>query len=210
MLRGRIGSPEKSHGCYTRAVSAAHPQPSSPPPADRTDIDPPASTGRRLLRLLRELAIFAVLALVALGVAGRLRAPDLPPEAPGFTLLDLDGAPVRLADYAGRPVVLNFWATWCMPCRLEAPSFDAFARANPDIPVLGIAADGTPDALRVAADELGMSYRILRGDRVTQEAYGVTVYPTTVVVDSDGRVATSHVGLMLGPHLWLATRGLAR
>lgn len=177
--------------------------------ADRTDVDPPASKGRRLLRLARELLIFAALALVAMGVAGRLRAPDLPPAAPGFTLLDLDGQPVRLADFAGRPVVLNFWATWCMPCRVEAPSFEAFARSHPDIPVLGIAADGSPEALRAAAAELGITYPIVRGDRATLSAYGVEVYPTTVVVDAEGRVATSHAGLMLRPHLWLATRGLA-
>lgn len=202
MRRGRSGSLEKSEGCYTRPMQ-------DPTPADRTDVDPPASTGRRLLRLVRELLIFAAFALVALGIAGRLRAPDLPPRAPGFTLPDLDGEPVRLADYAGRPVVLNFWATWCMPCRIEAPSFEAFARSHPEIPVLGIAADGTADDLRTAAAELGITYPIVRGDRATLAAYGVTVYPTTVVVDAEGRVATSHAGLMLRPHLWLATRGLA-
>ena len=207
MLRGRIRSPEKSHGCYTAVMAPAESEP--PSTAERTDADPPTSTGRRLLRLARELLIFAALALVVIGVAGRLRGPDLPPEAPAFALADLEGRTVRLSDYAGRPVVLNFWATWCMPCRVEAPSFDAFARAHPEIPVLGIAADGTPDELRAAADELGISYRILRADRATLRAYGVDVYPTTVIVDRRGRVTVSHAGLMLRPHLWLATRGLA-
>lgn len=191
--------------------------PSGPPTPDAPG--EPAGTGasapsarpsrrRRLLSIARELLIFAALALVAMGVFGRLRAPDLPPEAPAFTLLDLDGARVSLADYAGRPVVLNFWATWCTPCRVEAPSFDAFARANPEIPVLGIAADGSPDELRAAAAELGIGYRILRADRATLRAYGVDLFPTTVVVDTEGRITASHAGLMLRPHLWLATRGL--
>lgn len=170
----------------------------------------PRSRARHALRLLAEIAAFAVIALLAIGLFGRLRGPDLPAEAPPFTLPDLDGRPVALADFAGRPVIVNFWATWCAPCRFEIPSFSAFARDNPDIAVLGLAADGTAEHLRAAAVDLGVDYPILRADRATLAAYGVDVYPTTVVIDAAGRVHSTHAGLMLGPHLWAATRGLDR
>lgn len=176
-------------------------------PTGPADAAPP-SRRIRLLQIGRELLIFAALAVLAIGVAGQLRGPDLPPRAPDFALPDLDGRVVRLADFAGRPVVLNFWATWCMPCRVEAPSFVAFARANPHIPVLGVAVDGTVEAVAKTAAEWGLDYPIVRADRATLAAYGVDVYPTTVVIDAEGRVADTHAGLMLRPHLWWSTRGL--
>lgn len=150
--------------------------------------------------------LFAGLALVyVLGVA---RAPDLPSQAPGFALQDLDGAPVQLEALRGRPVLLNFWATWCGPCRVEIPAFSRFAESNPDITVLGIVAPEPVDALRTAAAELGVTYRVAVADEATLAAYGITTFPTTVVVDREGNVVTSHTGIMLDPQLWWATREL--
>lgn len=137
---------------------------------------------------------------------GHLRAPDLPSEAPPFSLPDLDGSLVGLEDFAGQTVVLNFWATWCGPCRLEIPSFSKFATQNPNIPVLGIAIDGEVEQLRAARDNLGISYPILRADVKTLEAYGVSGVPTTVVVRGDGKVRGAHVGPLFRPQLWWMTR----
>lgn len=163
-----------------------------------------------MLRFAREAAIWVVVALLGLAVVGRLRAPDLPERAPAFALPDLDGGTVRLEALRGRPVVLNFWATWCPPCRVEIPAFSRLAARRPDVAVLGIAADGTPETLRAAATELGATYPILRGTPAVFAAYGVTTYPTTVVLDAEGRVVHAHTGLMLDPHLSfaLASSGL--
>ncbi len=143
---------------------------------------------------------------VVFQLSGWLRAPSLPDQAPEFNLAGLDGNEVALADFRGQTVVLNFWATWCGPCRFEIPSFSRFARNNPDIPVLGIAADGSPGQLKAAKKSMGIDYPVLIGDRATLNAYGVSVFPTTVVVGPDGEVVSAHAGLMWGPQLWWATR----
>jgi thiol-disulfide isomerase/thioredoxin len=166
---------------------------------------PPAAVSRRLARMAAEV-LFTGVALVVLWVGvGWLRAPSLPATAPDFALADLDGARVSLADLRGKTVVLNFWATWCGPCRMEVPGLTAFAHAHPDIPVLGIAVDGTPAKLRAAAKELGIDYPVLLADAATRKAYGVSTLPTTVVVGPDGAVRAAHAGIMLAPHLALLT-----
>lgn len=162
---------------------------------------------KRLLRSAAEWAGMLLLAAVALVVVGRLRAPDLPDQAPDFDLVTLDGQQVQLSALRGKPVVLNFWATWCGPCRIEIPSFTSFAQDNPDVVVLGLATDGTEAELKVAARSLGIGYPVLRADPATVQAYGVSTLPTTVVIDAEGRVHTAHTGIMLGPQLALAVRG---
>ena len=171
-----------------------------------TDLDlPDDPPGRRVLGWARDLALVAALGLALMIGFGWARAPSLPDEAPGFTLADLDGQPVSLADLRGRTVVLNFWATWCGPCRMEAPAFASFAEAHPDVAVIGIVADGPPAKVRKVSGELGISYPVLMGEPETFRAYGVDTFPTTVVVAPDGSVRWAHTGLMLRPHLaWVA------
>jgi len=168
--------------------------------------DEPRSRLQRVGRTAIEWSVtLALIALAWVGI-GILRAPDLPDQAPGFTLPDLDGQQVSLADFSGQTVVLNFWATWCGPCRFEIPAFSEFADENPDIPVLGIAVDGTTPELRRASKELGITYPVLIADASTKASYGVETLPTTVVVGEDGAVRYAHAGLMLQPQLIWATR----
>lgn len=166
------------------------------------------SVAARVFRGLLELVGLALLAILMLVVVGRLRAPDLPEQAPDFALADLSGQTVRLSELRGQPVVLNFWATWCGPCRIEIPAFSSYARAHPDVTVLGIATDGTAPELKAAARKLDIAYPVLVADRATVDRYGVDTLPTTVIVDAEGRIDSVHSGLMLGPHLalsvWLA------
>ena len=173
---------------------------------DRPDRDdPPEPPGRARWGIARDMALGVLLLAVALGVVGRLRSPGLPEEAPGFSLPTLDGATVALSELRGRTVVLNFWATWCGPCRVEIPTFSSFVDAHPDIAVLGVAVDGKPEALRQAAASLGITYPVLLADRPTLSAYRVSTLPMTVIVDPEGRVSATHTGLMLRPHLaWAA------
>ena len=166
---------------------------------------PPEPPGRARWGIARDMALGVLLLAVALGVIGRLRSPGLPGEAPDFSLPALDGAEVRLSGLRGRTVVLNFWATWCGPCRVEIPTFSSFAAAHPDIAVLGVAVDGRPEALQQAAASLGITYPVLIADRPTLSAYRVSTLPMTVIVDPEGRVSATHTGLMLRPHLaWAA------
>lgn len=169
------------------------------------DDDPTPPPPRPWWRHALEWGGWLVLGVILLQVVGSLRAPDLPDAAPDFALPDLHGQTVSLSDLRGQTVVLNFWATWCGPCRVEIPSFSAFADANPDITVLGIAADGPVPKLRKSATELGITYPVLVGDRDVLARYGVTTFPTTVVVGPDGEVRAAHTGMMFRPQLAWAT-----
>ncbi len=109
-------------------------------------------------------------------------------------ILTLDGEAVSLDDYRGAPLVLNFWATWCVPCREEIPDLVAFSRRRQDVPVLGIASGEHPDRLRISALQLGISYPVLRaGDRIL-ERFGVLALPRTVVLDARGEISGVHSG----------------
>lgn len=173
---------------------------------DDTHEEPSRSFWQRAGRTGLEWGTTLVLiALVWVGI-GILRAPDLPEQAPGFTLPDLQNQPVSLSDFSGQKVVLNFWATWCGPCRMEIPAFSSFSDKNQDITVLGIAVDGSAAELRQASKKLGISYPVLIADEATKERYGVGTLPTTVIVEEDGTVGYAHTGLMLQPQLLWATR----
>ena len=164
------------------------------------------SRGRRVLKSLKDGAIYLVLAGAVFHFVGQWRAPDLPDKAPDFVLNDLEGRPIQLSSLQGRPVILNFWATWCGPCKLEIPSFSSFADSNPGVTVLGIAVDGAAQTLKVAARELGITYPVLMGRRSVQELYGVSTLPTTVVIDPEGKIHSAHTGMMFGPQLSWAVR----
>lgn len=146
------------------------------------------------------------LGLLLVALFSAWRAPDLPEQAPAFTLADLDGAEVDLTALRGGPVVLNFWATWCGPCRFEVPQLSGFADANPDIPVIGLALDGTEAQLRRAGEDLGIRYPIVPLDDQTKEAYSVQGVPMTVIVGPEGEVWSTYVGMISRPQLWLMTR----
>lgn len=143
------------------------------------------------------LVLFAVL----LVVAGRLRAPALDGKAPDFALTALDGTVYHLEELAGQTVVLNFWATWCGPCRLEMPMLSRWVHAHPDVLMLGVAVDDTVGPVRAFVRERDLPYPIVFDDARVQAAYGVTRLPTTVVIGPDGRVSGAHSGVVLGPEL---------
>jgi len=171
-----------------------------------TDESEPPPLWARIARVGAEWGL-TLLAIAAIWITvGAMRAPALPEAAPDFTLRSTDGDVVALSALQGQTVVLNFWATWCGPCRAEIPAFSKFARNNPNIPVYGIAVDGTVGQLRSAQERLGIDYPVLVADEQVQQDYGVSTIPTTVVVGPDGSVAAAHAGIMLRPQLWWATR----
>ncbi len=148
--------------------------------------------------LIKDWGIALAVAVVVF-VGWSLLRPSVPSSgsAPIFTLKDLDGAEVRLADLQGAVVVLNFWATWCGPCRAEIPELSAFAQAHPDVILLGISVDErlTAPAVKRHAERLGVTYRVLHdpnGD--ASDLYRVHTLPTTVVIDAEGNIQATHMG----------------
>jgi peroxiredoxin len=119
--------------------------------------------------------------------------------APDFSLKDADGKVVHLADYKGKVVLLDFWATWCGPCKIEIPWFMEMQRKNKDkgFEVLGVAMDDEGwEAVKPFIADLKVNYRVVIGNDSTAEAYGgVDALPTTFLIDREGRIAAVHVGL---------------
>ncbi len=127
------------------------------------------------------------------------RAPEIQVGAdglaPDFVLPSTEGGQTQLIRMRGGPVLLNFWGTWCGPCRREIPALNRFVEAEPGIPLLGLAIDsGTVSALRRAKKRMKIGYPILQANDPVQVAYGIRTVPTTVLIDKDGRVARHHVG----------------
>ncbi len=119
--------------------------------------------------------------------------------APDFELLALSGETVRLSDYLGRPVILNFWATWCAPCRLEMPELQrAQAEFGDEGPlVLTINQEESAERVGEFLDEVGLTLpALLDSDAGVGKTYGAFFLPTTVIVDQDGRVAAIHRGMI--------------
>jgi thiol-disulfide isomerase/thioredoxin len=117
----------------------------------------------------------------------------------GFTLKDMNGADVTLSDYADNVILLDFWATWCAPCRIEIPGFIEMVGEYGDrgLVVLGVSIDDAPDALQLYAEELGMNYPVLIGDGRDdiKTSYGPLIgFPTSFIIDRNGTICHKHTG----------------
>ena len=122
--------------------------------------------------------------------------PDKPP-APEFTLPDIDGRTHRLSDYRGKVVVVNFWATWCPPCREEMPAMQrAWEQVrNDDIVFLGINVGETEDELFAFTGDYRVDFPLLMDrDSAAIQDWPIRGLPTTYVVDSDGHLAYRAIG----------------
>jgi cytochrome c biogenesis protein CcmG/thiol:disulfide interchange protein DsbE len=147
------------------------------------------------------------LALGLLGIA--LAACDPPFErppraaarasepAPDFTLETLDGGRITLSELRGKPVLVDFWATWCGPCEETIPVLIEFQRRYAGrVHVLGVSVDWERDAVAPFAREKRMNYPVLYGDEALAVDYGAPGFPTLFIVDAEGRIVEAHVGVM--------------
>ncbi|MFZ0592842.1 MAG: redoxin domain-containing protein [Bryobacteraceae bacterium] len=120
--------------------------------------------------------------------------------APDFSLKDANGATVKLSDYRGKVLLLNFWATWCGPCKIEIPWFMEFEQQykNKGFEVLGVAMDDDGwTAVKPYVADRKFNYRVVLGNDSVANAYGgVDALPTTFVINQEGRILTSHIGLV--------------
>ena len=122
-------------------------------------------------------------------------------NAPSFTLKTQDGRKVSLADYKGKAVLLNFWATWCVPCKLEMPWFVDLEKqyASQGFEILGVNEDEEKDRGQIDkfTKKIGVNYPILLGNDATSKAYGgIEVLPTSFYVGRDGKVVEEAAGLI--------------
>ncbi len=160
-----------------------------------------------LFGLLAGLVVFVGVPDWAVGLGGVGAGPTSTPApapvvgapAPDFALSTLDGTEVRLADLQGQVVLINFWATWCGPCRLEMPAIEAEyqARKAQGFTVLAVDLDEPADAVAAFVDELDLTFTALLdpGARVF-DLYRVRGYPTSYFVNRDGMIDRQHVGYM--------------
>lgn len=154
-------------------------------------------------RMLADWGIALAVAITLIAGAAwwdRLSRPS--GAAPALTLVDTAGVNHSLTDFRGKTVVVNFWGTWCPPCRAEIPQFAAWSQAHPDVVVLGVAArSGRGAVLASAAAKLGVTYTVLVADDPTLAAWAIDVYPSTFVIKPDGEIGAYTRGAIDGSDL---------
>ena len=116
-------------------------------------------------------------------------------EAPDFKLVSLSGEEIRLSDLKGKPVILNFWASWCGPCREESPLLGSTAKKyDQDVEFLGVAVNDSEDKVKTFSKRAGMDYHIGLDNGSIAASYKVNGIPATFFINSDGRIVDTWVG----------------
>jgi thiol-disulfide isomerase/thioredoxin len=150
-------------------------------------------------------SILALAAATAIATFPSCASSEVEPVAAGtlanldFTLKDMHGADVNLASFRGRPIILNFWATWCGPCKAEIPALIELAdryKAQ-QLAVLGVSVDDSPEELRQFAAEYKMNYPVLVGlghDTFQEKYEAVVIVPVTWFIKPDGTILKKHEG----------------
>lgn len=177
----KLTSPFASGGSATKAASvtparAQTPQPSTTEPGDQPGNQPAYNSGEeRVVRFAKN-----------------------PQPMPPFLVTDLDGDPVSTAAWKGKVVFINFWATWCPPCRAEIPVLIDLANRYKDrLQIVGVSVDdGDPQDVKKFAQHFGINYPIVMASREMVAEYGgVPALPTLFVINTDGNVVQKHEGL---------------
>lgn len=123
--------------------------------------------------------------------------PKQYPLATDFTLAKLDGQQLTLSSYRGKVVLLDFWATWCVPCREEIPHFVELQEkyGGQGLQIIGVSMDDSVDPVRPFAEQFRINYPIVMGNAKIGEEYGgVLGLPIAFLLDRDGRIVKKHIG----------------
>ncbi|TDI56315.1 MAG: TlpA family protein disulfide reductase [Acidobacteria bacterium] len=153
---------------------------------------------------LKLTGVFVSVVVVGLLVGWVFRADDgavaeIGQPAPDFTVTLIDGGTFTLSEHLetdDRPIVLNLWASWCIPCRTETPDISAFAEANPDVKVIGVSVEDTEKASRAFADEYAPSYDVGLGNAEFEAAYPRLGLPVTYIIGANGVVVELFNGIV--------------
>jgi peroxiredoxin len=167
----------------------------------------PAVSGTRMIGV--GLVSIGILLILVFGFdwgifAGNAPAADPPrgitigQKAPEFETVNLDGAEIALSDLEGKFVLLNFWATWCSPCRIEMPFLQAqHEQHRDDLAIVGVDFDEPPDLVAEFVEEYGLTFEIaLDPGGFIQELYEIRGYPTSYFLDREGVIRSVHIGVM--------------
>lgn len=133
------------------------------------------------------------------GILGDIGNVQLEQEAPDFTLPTLTGTDIKLSDLRGRPVLLNFWATWCAPCRVEMPELEAAYQSHTadKLAIIAINREETAALVEPFVTEMGLTFDIALDEKAEiSNLYGVFNMPTSYFLDGSGRVVAIHRGPM--------------
>jgi thiol-disulfide isomerase/thioredoxin len=129
-----------------------------------------------------------------------LKSDSTRKPAPEFALKDIDGRTVNLSDYKGKVILLNFWATWCGPCKIEIPWLIDFEQKYKDrgFAVIGVAMDDEGwEVVKPYLAQSKINYRVILGSDTVATLYGgVESLPTTFMLDQEGKIASTHIGLV--------------
>ena len=147
---------------------------------------------------MRKLAFLSVLVFLLAASCTRSEKPAATGSmAPNFTLQDIEGRNVALRDLKGKVVLLEFWATWCAPCRVSIPAIEKIYAAyeGKGLAILGISMDGGDwDSVKAFGKDFGISYPILRGDDAVSQKYMVRTIPMFILIDREGNIRHRFLG----------------
>jgi cytochrome c biogenesis protein CcmG/thiol:disulfide interchange protein DsbE len=162
---------------------------------------------KAILIFIAIMLAFTIYEVSRRGIAYRkpgVRPAAIHSPAPDFSLQDLDGQPLQLANYRGKVVLLNFWATWCGPCRGEIPHFVGLQNQyrEPGFQIIGISMDDGPKPVREFYQQFKMNYPVALGTEKMAQSYGgVLGLPVTFLIGRDGQIAAKHTGEVQMPAL---------
>jgi thiol-disulfide isomerase/thioredoxin len=181
----------------TGNTSQASNVPESSPPVNPSSPTPKLIAGA-LLALVLVVGLYYVNRYwIAPAVRAQTKGDGNHPQAPTFSLTDITGKPLKLADYQGKVVMLDFWATWCEPCRIEIPGFIELQKryAAQGFTMIGISMDDGPEPVVEYYKDFQMNYPVAVGNDRLGELYGgMEGLPTTFLIGRDGRIYAKHVG----------------